>query len=144
MADTDDEHTSPQSPDNRAELERQAADKAQKDQTLAQSSEGQPVSPRPGATRVVRDRKGARRVIEVPSTGHSWDGIEEYDNPLPRWWLWTFYATIIWSVAYVIAYPAIPLLNGSTQGCWARTIARTWRPRSSDSRTRMRPSRPSW
>ncbi|WP_347268663.1 cytochrome-c oxidase, cbb3-type subunit III [Paracoccus sp. (in: a-proteobacteria)] len=71
---------------------------------------------KPGATRVVRDHKGARKVVEVPSTGHSWDGIEEYDNPLPRWWLWTFYATIIWGIAYLIASPAIPLVTGSTQG----------------------------
>ena len=35
---------------------------------------------------------------EVETTGHSWDGLEEYNNPLPRWWLWTFYVTIIWGV----------------------------------------------
>ncbi|PPB82180.1 cytochrome c oxidase cbb3-type subunit 3 [Albidovulum inexpectatum] len=52
----------------------------------------------------------------VETTGHSWDGIEEYNNPLPRWWLWTFYATIIWGVIYTIAYPAWPLINGATQG----------------------------
>ncbi|WP_245727238.1 cytochrome-c oxidase, cbb3-type subunit III [Paracoccus isoporae] len=55
-------------------------------------------------------------IAEVSSTGHSWDGIEEYDNPLPRWWLWTFYATIIWSVLYTLFYPAWPLINGATQG----------------------------
>jgi len=32
---------------------------------------------------------------DVPTTGHSWDGIEEFDNPMPRWWLWTFYACIV-------------------------------------------------
>ncbi len=53
---------------------------------------------------------------EVETTGHSWDGIEEYNNPLPRWWLWTFYATIIWGVLYTIAYPAWPLINGATPG----------------------------
>ncbi len=50
------------------------------------------------------------------TTGHSWDGIEEYNNPLPRWWLWSFYACIIWAVAYAIAYPAIPLIKGATPG----------------------------
>lgn len=50
------------------------------------------------------------------TTGHSWDGIEEFDNPMPRWWLWTFYATIIWAVIYTIAYPAWPLVNGATAG----------------------------
>ena len=51
-----------------------------------------------------------------PTTGHSWDGIEEFDNPLPRWWLWIFYATIIWSVVYWILFPAWPLINGATAG----------------------------
>lgn len=50
------------------------------------------------------------------TTGHSWDGIEEFNNPLPRWWLWTFYATIIWGIAYTIAYPAWPLISGATPG----------------------------
>ncbi|MEE9427645.1 MAG: cytochrome-c oxidase, cbb3-type subunit III [Paracoccaceae bacterium] len=50
------------------------------------------------------------------TTGHSWDGIEEYNNPLPRWWLWTFYATIFWGILFVIAYPAWPLIKGATPG----------------------------
>ncbi|WBU65685.1 cytochrome-c oxidase, cbb3-type subunit III [Paracoccus aerodenitrificans] len=53
---------------------------------------------------------------QVSSTGHSWDGIEEYDNPLPRWWLWMFYATIVWGFGYTIFYPAWPMINGATQG----------------------------
>ncbi|GAA6188340.1 cytochrome-c oxidase, cbb3-type subunit III [Litorivita sp. NS0012-18] len=53
---------------------------------------------------------------DVGTTGHSWDGIEEFNNPLPRWWLWTFYLTIIWGIGYVIAYPAWPLINGATAG----------------------------
>jgi cytochrome c oxidase cbb3-type subunit 3 len=53
---------------------------------------------------------------DVPTTGHSWDGIEEYDNPMPRWWLWTFYATIVWGLLYSIAYPAWPLISGATPG----------------------------
>ena len=53
---------------------------------------------------------------EVETTGHSWDGIEEYNNPLPRWWLYTLYATIIWAIGYTIAYPAWPMLNGATPG----------------------------
>lgn len=53
---------------------------------------------------------------DVQTTGHSWDGIEELDNPMPRWWLWTFYVTIIWGIAYTIAYPAWPLLSGATRG----------------------------
>ncbi len=53
---------------------------------------------------------------EVETTGHEWDGIEELNNPLPRWWLWVFYATIIWGVWYTIAYPAWPMISGATQG----------------------------
>ncbi|MEM7670498.1 MAG: cytochrome-c oxidase, cbb3-type subunit III [Pseudomonadota bacterium] len=50
------------------------------------------------------------------TTGHSWDGIEEFDNPMPRWWLWTFYATIAWGLLYTIAYPAWPLVSSATSG----------------------------
>ncbi len=53
---------------------------------------------------------------QVETTGHEWDGIEEYNNPLPRWWVWVFYATIIWGIWYSIAYPAWPLLTQATQG----------------------------
>jgi cytochrome c oxidase cbb3-type subunit 3 len=52
----------------------------------------------------------------VETTGHDWDGIKELNNPLPRWWLWTMYATIVWAVAYTIAYPAWPLISGATAG----------------------------
>ena len=50
------------------------------------------------------------------TTGHSWDGIEELNTPLPRWWLWTFYACIVWAVIYTILYPAWPLVHGATAG----------------------------
>lgn len=53
---------------------------------------------------------------EAPTTGHSWDGIEEYDNPMPRWWLWTFYGTIAWGIGYTIAMPAWPMISGATEG----------------------------
>ncbi len=53
---------------------------------------------------------------EPETTGHIWDGIEEYNNPLPRWWLWTLYACIVWAIAYSIAYPAWPLVKGATAG----------------------------
>ena len=52
----------------------------------------------------------------VDTTGHEWDGIKELNNPLPRWWLWSFYLCIIWGIGYVIAYPAWPLINGATTG----------------------------
>lgn len=53
---------------------------------------------------------------EVETTGHEWDGIQEFNNPLPRWWVWVFYVTIVWGVWYSIAYPAWPLLKGATAG----------------------------
>jgi cytochrome c oxidase cbb3-type subunit 3 len=53
---------------------------------------------------------------QVETTGHQWDGIEEWNNPMPRWWVWTFYATIVWGVGYVILYPAWPLVTGATPG----------------------------
>ena len=52
----------------------------------------------------------------VSTTGHEWDGIRELNNPLPRWWVWTFYFTIVWALAYTIAYPAWPMLNSATSG----------------------------
>ena len=53
---------------------------------------------------------------EVETTGHSWDGIEEYNNPLPKWWVYIFYACIVWAIGYSIAYPAWPGLKSSTAG----------------------------
>lgn len=62
----------------------------------------------------------AEKRIDQPTgtetVGHEWDGIEELDTPMPRWWLWTLYATIVWGVGYTIAYPAWPLLSDATAG----------------------------
>jgi len=55
-------------------------------------------------------------VTGVETTGHDWDGIKELNNPLPRWWLWSFYITIVWGIGYSIAYPAWPLVQGATAG----------------------------
>lgn len=46
------------------------------------------------------------------TTGHSWDGIKELNTPLPRWWLITWYVTIVWAVVYMVMMPAIPALPG--------------------------------
>ena len=53
---------------------------------------------------------------QTETTGHEWDGIKELDTPMPRWWLWTFYATIVWGVIYTILFPAWPLVHGATTG----------------------------
>jgi cytochrome c oxidase cbb3-type subunit 3 len=58
-------------------------------------------------------------VTGTATTGHSWDGIRELDTPLPRWWLWIFYATIAWSIAYWIVYPSWPLLTSYTKGAFS-------------------------
>jgi len=50
------------------------------------------------------------------TVGHEWDGIEELNTPLPRWWLWTFYACIAFSVVYVVLYPAWPMIDKATAG----------------------------
>ena len=55
-------------------------------------------------------------ITGTQTTQHEWDGITELDTPLPRWWLWTFYLTIIWGIGYMIAYPAWPLVTSATKG----------------------------
>ena len=65
-----------------------------------------------------------KRIDEPTGTetvGHEWDGIEELNTPLPRWWLWTFYLSVIFAIGYVIVYPAIPLLERGTEGLWGWT-----------------------
>jgi cytochrome c oxidase cbb3-type subunit III len=61
-------------------------------------------------------RKEIDATSGTETTGHEWDGIKELNTPLPRWWLWVLYATIIWSVGYWVLYPAWPTLTGYTQG----------------------------
>lgn len=50
------------------------------------------------------------------TTGHEWDGIEELNNPLPRWWLYILYATIAFSVLWMVLYPSWPLPGGNIRG----------------------------
>jgi len=50
------------------------------------------------------------------TTGHDWDGIQELNTPLPRWWLYTFYACIVWAIGYWILFPAWPWFGGATPG----------------------------
>jgi cytochrome c oxidase cbb3-type subunit 3 len=60
-----------------------------------------------------------KRIDEPTGTefvGHEWDGIEELNTPLPRWWLYTFYATIVFALIYVVLYPAWPMIDRATGG----------------------------
>ena len=59
-----------------------------------------------------------RKPGAVETTGHRWDGdLAEYNNPLPRWWSWLFYLTIVFSLAYLVLYPGL--------GSWRGTLGWT-------------------
>lgn len=60
--------------------------------------------------------KEVDHVTGVETTGHEWDGVKELNKPLPKWWLYTFYATIVWAFGYWVLYPAWPTLAGYTPG----------------------------
>lgn len=60
--------------------------------------------------------KQHQHVAEEVNQGHSWDGIREYDNPLPRWWLWSFFATVVFAIAYWLVFPAWPVGDDFTKG----------------------------
>ncbi|WP_299621426.1 cytochrome-c oxidase, cbb3-type subunit III [Pelagibius sp.] len=62
------------------------------------------------------DNKEVDQISGTETTGHEWDGIKELNTPLPRWWLWTFYATCLWALAYWIVMPAWPLISSHTTG----------------------------
>ena len=62
------------------------------------------------------DNKKIDEISGTETTGHEWDGIEELNTPMPRWWLWVFYATIVWAVIYAALMPSIPLLNSHFKG----------------------------
>lgn len=62
------------------------------------------------------DNKRIDEPTGTQTVGHEWDGIEELNTPLPRWWLWTFYATVVWGIAYTVFYPAWPMISDATAG----------------------------
>lgn len=62
-------------------------------------------------------------VTGTETTGHEWDGIKELNTPLPKWWLYVLYATIVWAIGYYVLYPAWPSLSAHTTGMlgyWSR------------------------
>lgn len=78
-------------------------------------------------------RKGQRPDNVEETTGHSYDGIEEYDNPLPRWWFMLFVATIIFALGYLVLYPGLGSWKGILPGYedgwtqvaqWEKEVAR--------------------
>ena len=53
----------------------------------------------------------------VQTTGHAWDGdLQEFNNPLPNWWLWGFYATVVFAIIYWIMFPTFPIGKTYTKG----------------------------
>lgn len=62
------------------------------------------------------NKKHVDEVSGVETTGHEWDGLKELNNPLPRWWLYVFYACIVWSVGYWVLMPSWPLISSYTVG----------------------------
>ena len=78
-----------------------------------------------GGTKVPAAGPGGK---EVETTGHTWDGdLAEFNNPLPRWWMWLFWITIFFSLGYLLLYPGLGKLPGmlqwSTAGAYAKESA---------------------
>jgi cytochrome c oxidase cbb3-type subunit 3 len=58
--------------------------------------------------------QSVRKAGPVETTGHQWDGdLAEYNNPLPRWWSWLFYITIVFSIVYLVLYPGLGSWRGT-------------------------------
>ena len=65
----------------------------------------------------------SKKVAEGEEMGHVWDGdLREYNNPLPRWWLWMFYITIVFGLVYFALYPAL----GKTKGALGWSKEKAW------------------
>lgn len=62
------------------------------------------------------DKTKIDEISGTETTGHEWDGIEELNTPMPRWWLYLFYGCILWAIIYAILMPSIPLLNTHFKG----------------------------
>ncbi len=64
-----------------------------------------------------RKRRAGAPDAPAPSqstTGHVWDGdLTEYNNPLPRWWLWLFYLSVLFAAAYLVLYPGFGNFAGT-------------------------------
>lgn len=65
---------------------------------------------------MMSEKKRIDQPTGIETVGHEWDGIEELNTPLPRWWLWTFYATIAFAIGYCVVYPTLPRANGAPGG----------------------------
>ncbi len=74
----------------------------------------------------------------VQTTGHAWDGdLQEFNNPLPRWWIWAFYASVAFALIYWILYPVWPVGHDYTKGVLTvsyesngKTVTQHWNTRA--------------
>ena len=58
--------------------------------------------------------QSVRKSVEPETSGHVWDeNIQEYNNPMPRWWAWLFYLTIVFSLGYLVLYPGLGSYKGT-------------------------------
>ncbi len=72
-------------------------------------------------------KQGPQNKGDDDVVGHVWDGdLEEWNNPLPRWWLYLFFITIFWGLGYLIAFPGLGgfqgMLGWSSSGQWEQEI----------------------
>ena len=85
----------------------------------------------------------ANKRIDQPTgtetVGHEWDGIEELDTPMPRWWLWTFYASIVFALGYVALYPAWPMIHRGSEGALGWTSRADLARETSEQKAEMAP-----
>ena len=73
---------------------------------------------------------------EVETTGHTWDGdLAEYNNPLPRWWMWLFWITIVFSVVYLAVYPGL----GNLPGVFGWSSAGQYAKENADAEAKLKP-----
>ena len=55
-------------------------------------------------------------VTGTDTTGHEWDGLKELNTPLPKWWVYVLYATILWAAVWFVLYPSVPGITGYFPG----------------------------
>ncbi|MFT0212405.1 cytochrome-c oxidase, cbb3-type subunit III [Pseudomonas sp. F1_0610] len=65
---------------------------------------------------ILATRQGQKSDLTDETTNHKWDGIEEYDNPLPRWWFLLFVGTLVFGAAYLVIYPGLGNWKGIMPG----------------------------
>ncbi len=79
----------------------------------------------------------SQKPAAVQTTGHAWDGdVQEFNNPLPRWWLWTFYATVVFALIYWVLYPSWPWRDSWLPGLKTVSFTVNGQPVTTDWNTR--------